>query len=184
MREKIVHLTDKQYIKEELRPSKLFFMHNLSTNFRLFLDITKSVFKSSVNQDGNFKFYPRKPKLSDCEILALTLAAESIGIESETYLFGKLNKDYHQDFPHLIHRCNYNQRRRVFGGYLQQLNQFLADGMNEGENVFIVDSIPVPVCRIARESSSKICRQNFRTAPDKEYSAVNKAWYFGYKLHL
>jgi hypothetical protein len=74
-KEKVVHLTDKQYLKEELRPSKLFFMHNLSTNFRLFLDITKSVFKSSVNPDGNFKFYPRKPKLSDCEILALTLVA-------------------------------------------------------------------------------------------------------------
>ncbi|WP_442795897.1 hypothetical protein [Pelobium manganitolerans] len=45
MREKIVHLTDKQCLKEGLRPSKLFFMHNLSTNFRLFLDITKSAFK-------------------------------------------------------------------------------------------------------------------------------------------
>lgn len=184
MKEKIVHLTDKQYLKEELRPSKLFFMHNLSTNFRLFLDIAKSVFKSSINHDGNFKFYPRKPKLSDCEILALTLAAESIGIDSETYLFGKLNKDYYLDFPHLIHRCNYNRRRKTLGGYLQRLNQFLADEMNEDENVFIVDSIPVPICKIVREKSSRICKENFETAPDKGYSAVNKAWYFGYKLHL
>jgi hypothetical protein len=29
-----------------------------------------------------------------------------------------------------------------------------------------------------------VCRENFETAPDKGYSAVNKAWYFGYKLHL
>ena len=56
--------------------------------------------------------------------------------------------------------------------------------MNEGENVFIIDSIPVPVCKIAREKSSKVCRECFETAPDKGYSAVNKAWYFGYKLHL
>lgn len=159
-------------------------MHNLSTNFRLFLDIVKSVFKSSANQEGNFKFYPRKPKLSDCEILALTLAAESIGIDSETYLFAKLNKDYQQDFPHLIHRCNYNRRRKILGRYLQQLNQCLADEMNLGENIFIVDSIPVPVCKIIREKSSKICKEDFETAPDKGYSAVNKAWYFGYKLHL
>ncbi len=34
-------------------------MHNLSSNFRLFLDITKSVFKSVVQSDDNFKFYPR-----------------------------------------------------------------------------------------------------------------------------
>jgi hypothetical protein len=56
--------------------------------------------------------------------------------------------------------------------------------MNEAENAFIVDSIPVPICKIAREKSSKVCRENFETAPDKGYSAVNKAWYFGYKLHL
>ncbi|WP_419803475.1 IS982 family transposase [Mucilaginibacter sp.] len=56
--------------------------------------------------------------------------------------------------------------------------------MNEGENVFIINSIPVPVCKIAREKSSKICRGDFETAPDKGYSAVNKAYYYGYKLHM
>ena len=56
--------------------------------------------------------------------------------------------------------------------------------MNEGENTYIIDSIPVPVCKIIREKSSKVCRECFETAPDKGYSAVNKAWYFGYKLHL
>src|SRR5690606_11217198 len=63
-------------------------------------------------------------------------------------------------------------------------NQHLSNQLNEGENTFIVDSIPVPVCKIVREKSSKICKENFETAPDKGYSAVNKAWYFGYKLHL
>jgi len=184
MKEKIAHFTDKQYIKEKLRPSKLFFMHNLTTNFRLFLDITKSVFKTQINTDNNFKFYPRKPKLSDCEILALTLAAESIGIDSESYLFGKLQADYSADFPQLIHRCNFNRRKKSLGSYLQQLNQYLSNQLNEGENIFIIDSIPVPICRVVREKSSKICREKFETAPDKGYSAVNKAWYFGYKLHL
>lgn len=184
MEEKVVHYADIQYIKEKLRPSKLFFMHNLSTNFRLFLDITKSAFKSKINADNNFKFYPRKPKLADCEILALTLAAESIGIDSESYLFGKLQKDYSCDFPHLIHRSNFNRRKKSLGMYLQHLNCYLSDRLNEGENVFIVDSIPVPICKIVREKSSKICREKFETAPDKGYSAINKAWYFGYKLHL
>ena len=159
-------------------------MHNLSANFLIFLDIAKSVFKSCINSEGNLRFYPRKPKLSDCEVLAVTLTAESIGIDSETYLFGKLRKDYLGDFPHLTHRCNYNRRKKALGTYLQQLNQLLAEGMNERENVFIVDSIPIPVCKLAREKPSKICRENFETAPDKGWSAVNKAYYYGYKLHL
>ncbi|MFP5082198.1 IS982 family transposase, partial [Pedobacter sp. JCM 36344] len=74
--------------------------------------------------------------------------------------------------------------RKVIFPWLQQLNEHLAKQMNEGENVFIVDSIPVPICKIVREKSSRICRENFDTAPDKGYSAVNKTWYFGYKLHL
>ncbi|WP_419803474.1 hypothetical protein [Mucilaginibacter sp.] len=76
----------------------------------IFLDIIKSVFKSSINTDDNFKFYPRKPKLSDCDILALALSAEPIEIDSETYLFGKLKKDYFEQFPQLIHRSNFNLR--------------------------------------------------------------------------
>lgn len=184
MAEKIVHITDKQYIKEYSTPIKYFFMHNLPTNFCLFLKITKSVFRSVINGENNFKPYPRKPKQSDCEVLALSLTAESLGIDSESYFFGKLRNDYSAKFPSLIHRSNYNRRKKALGSYLQQLNQVLAGQMNEGENVFIVDSIPVPVCKLAREKSSNICRENFETAPDKGYSAVNKAYYYGYKLHL
>ncbi|WP_419801570.1 IS982 family transposase [Mucilaginibacter sp.] len=122
--------------------------------------------------------------MSDCQIIALSIMAESVGIDSESYLFGKLNKDYKADFPNLIHRCNFNRRRKILGPYLQQLNQLLADGMNQSESTFLIDSIPVPICKTAREKSGKICRENFETAPDKGYSSVNKAWYFGYKLHL
>ena len=107
-----------------------------------------------------------------------------MGIDSESYLFGKLKNDYADEFPVLIHRSNHNRRKKLPGTYLQQLNQLLAGQMNEGGNVFIIDSIPVPVCEIACEKSSKICREHFETAPDKGYSAANKAYYYSYKLHL
>ncbi len=56
--------------------------------------------------------------------------------------------------------------------------------MNEGEDIYLVYSIPIPVYQIAREKSCKICKEEFETAPDKGYPAVSKSWYFGYKLHL
>jgi len=159
-------------------------MHNLKTNFDKLFDITKSFFNGSINADCNFYHYPRKPKMSDCEIIALSLSGESIGIDSENYLFGKLKSDHSDDFPNLIDRSNFNRRRKRLSNYIQHLNQSIADILNEGENVYLVDSIPIPVCQIAREKSSKICKENFETAPDKGYSAVSKSWYFGYKLHL
>ncbi len=54
MEEKAIHYIDNQYIKEYLTSIKCFFMHNPSSNFHLFLDITKSVFKSCINANGHF----------------------------------------------------------------------------------------------------------------------------------
>jgi hypothetical protein len=35
-----------------------------------------------------------------------------------------------------------------------------------------------------KRKKSKICKENFETAPDIGYSAVSKSYYYGYKLHL
>lgn len=159
-------------------------MHNLKSNFDKFLTITKSTLKDQLNLHGNLRFYPRLPKLSDSEVVALSLSAESIGIDSESYLFGKLYTDHCQDFPSLPHRSNYNRRRRILAPLITLLTQRLSAQLNEHENVFIIDSIPVPVAQIAREKQSKICKEDFDTAPDKGYSAVQKNWFYGYKLHM
>ena len=159
-------------------------MHNLKTNFDKILDITKSFFHHSINADYNFYSYPRKPKMSDCEIITLSILGESMGIDSENYLFGKLKSDHSKDFPNLINRSNFNRRRKRLNHFTVQLNQNIAGLINEGENVYLVDSIPIPVCQIARKKSCKICKEDYETAPDKGYSAVSKSWYFGYKLHL
>lgn len=159
-------------------------MHNLKSNFDKFLTITKSAFKDRLDPLGNLRYYPRLPKLSDSEIVALSLSAESIGIDSESYLFGKLYADHFHDFPALPHRSNYNRRRRILSPIISLLTQRLSSQLNEDENVFLIDSIPVPVAQLAREKQSKICKQHFETAPDKGYSAVQKNWFYGYKLHM
>lgn len=159
-------------------------MHNLKTNFDKFLSITNSFFNGLIDHSGNLRFYPRPPKMSDCEIIALSLTGESIGIDSENYFWKKLQSDYSFDFPNLIERSRYNRRRKQLYPFIQKLNQDIANRMNENEDAYIIDSIPVPVCQIAREKRSKICRETFETAPDKGYSAVSKSYYYGYKFHL
>jgi hypothetical protein len=181
---KVMHNTDKQYIRSNINQILTSYMHNLKTNFEKFFNITKSVFKDRLNQADNFYFYPNKPKLSDCEIIALSVTGESIGIDSENYFWGKLKSDHKDDFPRLIHRSNFNRRRKRLYPFIEELNEHLAHFLNESEDVYLVDSIPVPVCQIAREKQSKICKDDFETAPDKGYSAVSKSYYYGYKLHL
>ena len=99
--------------------------------------------------------------MSDCEIIILSLVGETIGIDSENCLFGKIKSDHIHDFPNLIHRSRFNRRRRR-----------------------LVDSTPVPICKNARITRSKICKDDYESAPDRGYSAVNKAYFYGFKLHL
>jgi hypothetical protein len=114
----------------------------------------------------------------------LSLSSEALGIESENYLWGKLKSDHSHNFPNLIDRSNYNRRRKKLYPYIELLNQTVVANLNMGENIFIVDSIPVAICKLAREKQIKICKEQFETASDKGYSAVNKSYYFSYKLHL
>ncbi|RYE17976.1 MAG: IS982 family transposase [Sphingobacteriaceae bacterium] len=159
-------------------------MHDLKTNFLKMLGITNTILAGKLNMDGNLHFYPRKPKLPDSHIIALSLCQECLGIDSENWFMAKLRSDYKDDFRHLVHITNYNKRRKRLARWTEQINCSIAGLLNEGEDVYMVDSIPVPVCKLAREKQLKACRHDFQTAPDKGYSAVYKQYYIGYKLHL
>ena len=159
-------------------------MHNLKTNFDKIYKIVKSSLSDKLNGQDNLQFYPRQPKMNDCSIIALAICAESLGIDSENYLWSKLKKDYGREFPELIDRSNFNKRRRRLQRYIQEVTRHLSGKLNEGENIFLIDSIPVPVCKIAREKRCKFGKDSFESTPDKGFSAVTKSYYYGYKLHL
>jgi hypothetical protein len=159
-------------------------MHNLKTNFDKIYLIVKSSLSGKLNSEDNIQFYPRLPKMNDCSIIALSICAESLGIDSENYLWSKLKKDYGNEFPELIDRSNFNKRRRRLQLFIHEVTKQLSEVLNESENVFLVDSIPVPVCKIAREKRCKFGSDCVENAPDKGYSAVTKSYYYGYKLHL
>jgi hypothetical protein len=64
------------------------------------------------------------------------------------------------------------------------LQQGIAKNLQDESKVLVVDSIPVPVIKMARERTHKAFKQSFETAPAKGYSAVNRGWFIGYKLHV
>lgn len=48
----------------------------------------------------------------------------------------------------------------------------------------VIDSVPVPIVKLVREKTYRAFNKDFETAPSKGYSAVNKGWFIGYKLHV
>lgn len=177
-----MQLTEIQYL--EVITTKLKDMHDLKSNFDKFSRLTKIYLINRLNSEGNVKFYRHKPKMTDCDLIAHSLCQEAMGIDSENYYWSKLRTDYSKEFPNLIHLTGYNHRKKNLASAIMQMNEAMAKELNEGEDVYIVDSMPIPICKNARESRLKVCCENFETAPDKGYSAVNKQYFIGYKLHL
>jgi len=158
-------------------------MHNIKTNFDKFYKIIHSILKNQVTKEGNFLRCGSKPKFSDLEVITLSLVSEALGIDSENYLFGKLTKDFSHDFPNLIDRSQYNVRRKKLFYKIDEVRIFMAKEIIKEDNIYIVDSIPIEVCKIARAKRSKICKEDYTTSPDKGYCAAQKSFYIGYKLH-
>ena len=158
-------------------------MHNLKTNFDKILNICKLHSKGLVNEFGNV---PRKgtvPKFSDLEVIALSMTSEALSIDSENLLFLKLNTDYKNDFPDIISRRQYNDRRKQSFNLQKEVRERIAREIDKDEDVYTVDSKPFQVCKLSRMNRCKIGKEDFDNAPDFGYCASQDTWYYGYKLH-
>ena len=159
-------------------------MHNIRTNFGRFYRICKGFFENESDSGGNFRHYPRGPKMSDVQVIALCCTMEALGIDSENLLWSKLKTDYPNLFPDLICRTRFNRRRKKLQPFIEKVQSKVAESLEGESTAMVVDSIPVPVVKLVRERTYKAFRKSFDTAPAKGYSAVNRGWFIGYKLHV
>ena len=68
-------------------------MHNIKTNFDKIVDVLKDIIGDEITEKGNFLRRGTKPRFSDIEVIALSLTAECLSIDSENSLFSKLHKE-------------------------------------------------------------------------------------------
>ena len=128
---------------------------------------------------SNFLNQIRCPRLSDIELIALDITAESLSIDSEYQLFRTLPSPLSSK----IERSVYNRRRRRLFFVKERIRKALADKLTGSENYFIVDSMPLEICKLSRSSRTTICKEDFLTSPSKGYCASQKLHFYGYKLH-
>ena len=128
----------------------------------------------------NFYFKPIKPKMSDLEIVALNITAEYLLIDSEYQLFRYLSSS---KLNGMIERSVFNRRKRKLFLHIENIRKLIVAKFNEIETTFIVDSMPLEICKNARANRSKICKENEYSFPSKGYCASQSSYYYGYKLH-
>ena len=149
-------------------------MNNLMVNYERILEVLRK-----ISKDQLLTYQRRKPKLSDLELISLTLTSEFMGIDSENDLFRKLPAALFTK----IERSVYNRRKRNLVNHLDTIRLKVVSYFNEFEDYFIVDSMPLEVCKFSRSSRSKICKEATYCYLDKGFCASQNIKYYGYKLH-
>lgn len=158
-------------------------MHNFITKFVKILDIFKKFAGNRVNELGNLPRPGVVPKFSDLEVIALSATAEAYGIDSENYLFKRLESEKGQLLLNLITRRQYNQRRKLTARLGEEIRKEMARAMDGNEFVFSVDSKPVKVCQNVRAGRCAMGKDDFDHAPAWGYCSTMRMKYYGYKLH-
>lgn len=149
-------------------------MSNLEQNYEKILEVLNTTC-SHIEKQHQI----RTPKLSDIELIALSLTAEYMSINTELQLFRCLSGT---TLEGKIERSVYNKRRRKLYEYTEKIRTNLSSKFSALTNIFIVDSTPIEICQYARAKRSSICSTQ-DIVPDFGYCAAKKSWYFGYKLH-
>ena len=157
-------------------------MHNLYAIFAKLLNICKQVAGNLVNESGNIPIRGVVPRFSDLKIVALNITSESVGIDSESLLFAKF-QEYKLEFPHLIFRRQYNDRRKITSSPCNTIRERMVTEMDGGEDCFCIDSKPIEVCRFSRSKRCGMEKKDFEKTPKIGYYTSQGVYYYGYKLH-
>lgn len=158
-------------------------MHCIKANFDKVMLVLNEVLGDRFTVDGNLLRPGPKPLFTDMNVVALSMTAECMGYDSESFLFKILNCDYKIHFPHLISRRQYNDRRKSLFTFQNKFRELASDKLNELIEVFALDSMPIEICKMARMERNKIGKEDEQKAPDKGYCAAQDKYFYGYKIH-
>lgn len=118
-------------------------------------------------------------RLSDSEVLTLSLLQEALSIDSEASFVRHARRSLLHLFPHLTSRDRYHRRRKALRSMHQVLFAHLAADAERVAAYLIIDSAPVETVRFARSQSGQ------RSIPEAQYGyiAARKQTFFGLRLH-
>lgn len=181
-------MIENQYIMNYINHSKYTCMHDLKAIYDKVETIISTVSDDYFEFGGNHRFYPNPPKLTDLQVICLSVTSECCQIDSENLLWSKLKTDYSKMFEVLPHRTRFNARRKRLTTLLSECLSSLSDQISEvlADKELIVDSMPIPTCKMSRQHRSKACRRGDldEIIAKKSYNVAMGGWYIGYKLHL
>lgn len=123
-----------------------------------------------------------QPTLSDSEVLTIEILGEFLGLETDKAIFSYFRRHWADWFPGLrrIHRTTFVRQAAKLTPIKAQLWRALLPWLPKDPAISIVDSAPLPVCRLARAYR---CRR-FAGQASYGYDEMAKQIFYGFRLHL
>lgn len=133
----------------------------------------------TISKEQPLPYQKHQPKISNLALVSLSLTSGLMGMDSENRLFGRLPSAIYLK----INKSEYNRRRCKLGNHTDCIRLKLASYFKEFADYFILDSMPMEVCKLSRSSRSRICKKDSYYYPNKSYCPSQFANYYVYKVH-
>lgn len=157
-------------------------IENFKDFFTAAYTIIDDVYKKVIPKNIQNRRNKSRSKLSDSEIITISLVGELHTIDSETAWYNYCKKNFRDLFPNLCDRTRFNRVRRGLHAVINEIRYQIGKLTGLTQQFYrIIDSIPIPVCKFGRARFHKTFRgqgATFGKCPSK------KETYLGYKLHL
>lgn len=155
-------------------------MRSIKSNFDKILCVLREVLGDGASVIKKQVKPGPKTKFDDIEVIALGCTAECMGYVSENYFFSLLSKT---DFPNLLSRRQFNDRRKRLHIQIEEVRKVVLSRITTKQQAYIIDSMPLRLCRYARRRTVKIGTEISDLSPNIGYCASQEERYFGFKLH-
>jgi len=155
-------------------------VENLTDLFIIIYTIVDDIYNNIIPIDIRNRRNIKDSKLSDSEIIAISIVGELLTIDSEKSFFGLLNREYKFLFPRLGDRTRFNRTKRNLHAVIKEIREYISLFIqSHSNNIRVIDSMPIPVCKFGRAHFSKCFKgeASYGICPSK------KETYFGFKFH-
>ena len=128
---------------------------------------------------GAWRKSNHRPKCTDAEIIAVAMMQSYFGTATlkRAYLLVKANDP--GAFPHLPGYAQWLARLHQLSRQIGVLIESIPLPLTEVEEIFLLDSLPIPMCEPIRHGRVRLLRDE-----GAYFGKGTKGWFFGFKLHV
>lgn len=148
--------------------------------FLLLYCIVDELYQEVVPDRIRFRKGTTRMKMSDPEIITLSIMQEGRSNDSELSFHRRVQVDYLHLFPDLISRSRYHRRRKDLMGLQREMLRLLMDRMRLVAAWLLVDSAPIITAKSPRWKSAQMSIW----AAQPGYCPSKRQFFLGFRLHL